>query len=100
MMPALLESCGALLMVKENDYVAIFHSIHRVLKAEKILKQNQQDFLLIPVPRQLTSDCGLALRFSPEVKEALLSILGESDLSPAEMYQRNADAYQDVSDLL
>jgi hypothetical protein len=48
MMPALLESYGALLMVKENDYVAIFHSIHRVLKAEKILKQEQQDFLLIP----------------------------------------------------
>ena len=100
MMPALLESYGALLMVKENDYVAIFHSIHRVLKAEKILKQEQQDFLLIPVPRQLTSDCGLALRFSPEVKDGLLSILVESDLSPAEMYQRSAGAYLDVSNLL
>jgi hypothetical protein len=100
MMPALLERSGALLMVKENDYVAIFHSIHRVLKAEKILKQGQQDFLLIPVPRQLTSDCGLALRFSPEAKGGLLSILGESDLSPAEMYQRSAGAYLDVSNLL
>ena len=99
-MPALLYNHGAILMVKENDYVAIFHSIHRVLKAEKILKQEQQDFLLIPVPRQLTSDCGLALRFSPEVKDALLSILGESDLSPAEMFQRSARAYLDVSNLL
>lgn len=99
-MPALLEYYGALLMVKENDYVAIFHSIHRVLKAEKILKQAQQDFLLIPVPRQLTSDCGLALRFSPEVKDGLLAILKESDLSPAEMHQRSAGAYLDVSNQL
>jgi len=100
MMPALLERFKTLLMVKENDYVAIFHSIHRVLKAEKLLKLEKQDFLLIPVPRQLTSDCGLALRFAPEVKDGLLSILGESDLSPAEMYQRSDGAYLDVSSLL
>jgi len=100
MMPALLECCGELMMVKENDYVAIFHSIHRVLKAEKILKQAKHDFLLIPVPRQLTSDCGLALRFSPDGKDALLATLRESDLSPAEMHQRSAGAYLDVSSLL
>lgn len=80
-------------MVKENDYVAIFHSIHRVLKAEKILKQQSVDFLLIPVPRQLTSDCGLALRFSPEIKDVLLEILADADLPPAEMYQRREGGY-------
>jgi len=80
-------------MVKENDYVAIFHSIHRVLKAEKLLKQDKVDFLLIPVPRQLTSDCGLALRFSSEVKDALLGILAGAELSPVEMYQRREGAY-------
>lgn len=83
-------------MVKENDYVAIFHSIHRVLKAEKILKQEEVDFLLIPVPRQLTSDCGLALRFSPDTKENLLEILADANLPPAEMYQRSGGAYLDV----
>jgi hypothetical protein len=87
-------------MVKENDYVAIFHSIHRVLKAEKILKQKKVDFLLIPVPRQLTSDCGLALRFAPEVKDGLLATLAEEELSPAEMHQRCDGAYRDVSSLL
>ncbi len=80
-------------MVKENDYVAIFHSIHRVLKAEKILKQAEVDFLLIPVPRQLTSDCGLALRFSPETKAALLAILADAGLPPAEMHQRRDGGY-------
>jgi hypothetical protein len=80
-------------MVKENDYVAIFHSIHRVLKAEKILKQEGVSFLLIPVPRQLTSDCGLALRFSPEAKDVLLGILAGAALPPAEMYQRREGGY-------
>jgi len=85
-------------MVKENDYVAIFHSIHRVLKAEKILKQAGVDFLLIPVPRQLTSDCGLALRCSPEVRAELLKTLADADLTPAEIYQRSGGAYRDAAD--
>lgn len=84
-------------MVKENDYVAIFHSIHRVLKAEKILKQASVDFLLIPVPRQLTSDCGLALRFAPDTKDSLLNVLADEDLSPVELHQRKDGEYVDVS---
>ena len=83
-------------MVKENDYVAIFHSIHRVLKAEKILKQASVDFLLIPVPRQLTSDCGLALRFSPETRDELLEVLAANDLSPVELHQRKGTEYLDA----
>ena len=83
-------------MVKENDYVAIFHSIHRVLKAEKILKQADVAFLLIPVPRQLTSDCGLALRFSPEAKDALMGVLASAELSPAEMFQRSDGRYLEI----
>jgi len=84
-------------MVKENDYIAIFHSIHRVLKAEKILKQAGVDFLLIPVPRQLTADCGLALRFSPEAKAGLLKTLATADLPPTEMFQRSDGGYQEVA---
>ena len=84
-------------MVKENDFVAIFHSIHKVLKAEKILKSAKVDFLLIPVPRQLTADCGLALRFSPEVKDELLAVLADENLVPVELHQRKADAYLAVA---
>lgn len=43
-------------MVRENDFVAIFHSIHRVMKAEKVLKKARAEVVLIPVPRQLASD--------------------------------------------
>jgi hypothetical protein len=97
MMPAALKPFQDVLMVKENDYIAIFHSIHRVLKAEKILKQAKVDFLLIPVPRQLTSDCGRALRFSPEAREQLLQVLTAAELHPAEMHQRRDGKYLEVS---
>ena len=59
----------------------------------KILKTAKVDFLLIPVPRQLTADCGLALRFTAEVKDGLLAVLARENLAPVELYQRKADAY-------
>lgn len=83
-------------MVRENDYIAIFHSIHKVLKAEKILKEAGVEFLLIPVPRQLTADCGLALRFSPQAREELLAVLASAGLIPVELHQRSGDSYREI----
>ena len=47
-------------VVKDGDYIAIFNSIHRVMAAEKLLKEKHLTMLLIPAPRALTADCGLA----------------------------------------
>ena len=80
-------------MVNDQDYVAIFHSIHRVLRAEKLLKQHQAAFLLIPVPRKLTSDCGLALRIAPEHLPAVFAVLRTADLLPPELYQLQGGEY-------
>lgn len=92
MMPAALRKKGPV-VVHEQDFVAIFHSIHRVLKAEKLLKEAEVDFLLIPVPRQLSSDCGLALRFSPEQREAVYTVLSANELLPAELHQKRGDDF-------
>jgi hypothetical protein len=55
--------------------VVLFHSITGALQAEKRLKGIGIATKLMPVPRQLSSDCGVCLRFrsedEPEVKKAL-----------------------------
>lgn len=75
-------------MVNDNEYVAIFHNIHRVMKAEQLLKQARLPILLIPVPRQLSSDCGLALRFDEAARQEVLALLGREGLLPAELHRR------------
>ena len=80
-------------MVNDQDYVAIFHSIHRVLRAEQLLKSAGAVFLLIPVPRKLTSDCGLALRVAPAQLPEVFAVLGAADLLPPELYQLRAGNY-------
>jgi hypothetical protein len=80
-------------MINDQDYVAIFHSIHRVLRAEQLLKTAGAAFLLIPVPRKLTSDCGLALRIAPAQLVAVFAVLAEAGLLPPELYQLRAGEY-------
>lgn len=80
-------------MVRENDLIAIFHSIHKVMKAEKVLKLSGLDILLIPVPRQLTSDCGLAIRYAQEEQGRVEEVLAREGLSPSELYRREGGEY-------
>ncbi|NOQ52957.1 MAG: DUF3343 domain-containing protein [Desulfuromonadaceae bacterium] len=84
-------------MVKDGDCVAIFHTIHRVMKAEKILKTENLEILLIPIPRQLSSDCGLAIRFAQADRQQLESLLAETDLAIAEIWQKQAGEFRRLS---
>lgn len=55
--------------------VILFYSAQGAIKAEKVLKGAGLTVKLIPVPRHLSSDCGVCLRFEygqrTEVEAAL-----------------------------
>ena len=44
-----------------RKFLLLFHSIHDVLRAEKTLKQHAVRNELVPVPRELSSDCGMSI---------------------------------------
>lgn len=83
-------------MVKEGDYVAVFHSVHRVLKAEKILKAAGIAFRLIPAPRQLSADCGLALCFAQTEHAGIDDMLGRDGVPIAELWVMQAGIYRQI----
>ncbi len=47
--------------------ILIFESIHKVLKAEKILLKNNIKHEIVPTPKEITSDCGMSIRINPEI---------------------------------
>jgi len=50
--------------MNETTYgVVLFHSTNWAIKAEKVLQGAGLEVKLIPVPRHLSSDCGVCLRF-------------------------------------
>lgn len=60
--------------------IILFPSIHYVIRAEKLIKEKGFFIDLIPVPRHLSSDCGVCLVFNWEQKEFLVSILENAGL--------------------
>jgi hypothetical protein len=84
------------IVVKDGDYVAIFNSIHRVMEAEKLLKGKRLAILLIPAPRAVAADCGLAIRYSEEVRGEVEGALAQAGLLPEELYRRSGDDYSKV----
>lgn len=69
-------------MVQEGHLLAVFNSAHRVMKAENLLKSLDLPILLIPAPRQLRTDCGLAIRFSEADRDDIITALEQAELLP------------------
>ncbi len=55
--------------------VILFHTTSSVLRAEKLLIREGVEIKLIPTPRQLSSDCGIALRFDWNCRDRITSVL-------------------------
>jgi hypothetical protein len=55
--------------------VLLFPSVSQALLAEKILKREGLSHKVIPVPRQISSDCGVCIRIDPEERDRITSAL-------------------------
>jgi hypothetical protein len=62
---------------KPTYQVVLLPSVNHTLKAEKLLKGQCIPCKLIPVPRHISSDCGICLRITPEVRQAVADALQE-----------------------
>lgn len=75
-------------------YILIFNSVHRVMKAEKLLKNANLDSKTIPVPRKLSSDCGLAIKVNNISIDVILKALEKE--KPEEIYSENKEHYEKI----
>jgi len=60
-----------------NQGVFLFPSIHFALRAEKLMKEKGIPHKLIPVPRHLSSDCGVCLRIPWDKRDEVSAFLEE-----------------------
>ena len=62
-------------MIESLYGVVLFHSTSHTLRAEKVLQKAGISCKLIPVPRHLSSDCGVCLRIKRADKEVVRRVL-------------------------
>jgi hypothetical protein len=58
--------------------IIVFESITRLLKVEKLFKSKNIEYEIIPTPREISSDCGSAMRIENEFEVQLGVILKEN----------------------
>jgi len=58
-----------------SNYVLLFPSVSHVMKAEKILIAAEVPIKIIPVPKTISSDCGVCIRFDKKLLDKIRSIL-------------------------
>ncbi len=80
-----------------GEIVLIFRGTHQVLSAEMRLKRAGVPMRLIPVPRSLSSDCGLAIRIPPSGLDQAREVLSGAGLLPYTVHiLRNEGGYEQV----
>lgn len=59
--------------------IALFKSVHHVLASENILKDEGIPHKLIPVPKSVSTDCGICIRFFREDMHVVERLLLDSN---------------------
>lgn len=78
--------------------VFVFDSIHHVLKAEKLIKRSGLHCELIPVPREISSDCGMALAVQTDASQESRTLLHEGALRFS-VFQKDGKHYSKLASL-
>ncbi len=69
----------------------LFNSIHYVMKAEELLKEAGMTIDLVPVPREISSDCGMCIAFSEQDLQKVISLVsGQGFPGEIQIYRRMA----------
>ncbi len=69
--------------------VVLFHTTTSALRAEKVAQKAGLKVKLIPTPRELSSDCGIALRFDLADREKMEQALSAAGVD-GEIFSLNS----------
>lgn len=75
-------------------YALILPSVHYVLKVETEALEQGIPVELIPTPRQISSDCGMAVKFYEESLERLLGLTAKLSMPAGRVYRWSGDAFE------
>lgn len=73
-------------MTEKRHTVVLVYSTSHALRAEKVLTEAAIACKLIPVPRQLSSDCGVCVRIRGADREATRKAVDEAGLEIEGIY--------------
>lgn len=75
--------------IKGQYCLLTFSSTHHALKAEEILKEEGIDLEVVPIPREISAECGLGMQFPLEQREKAENVLVDNKVHLSGSYTWN-----------
>lgn len=76
------------------EIILVFASNTEVLNVEDLLEGLDLDFELVPVPKEVNPNCGLAISFQEPARPAIMAALHQAGFKPASAYERRGDDFR------
>jgi hypothetical protein len=84
--------------LKEYNIIFTFYSTHLALAFERELKNNKIDVKITPVPRQISSSCGLSGRINDQDLEKVKEVCSDNEIEYEDIYQIKGDKFKKLSE--
>ncbi|QSX06119.1 DUF3343 domain-containing protein [Sedimentibacter sp. zth1] len=73
-----------------NNYCLMtFKSITFVMQFEKLMKTNNMEVKIIPVPRSISTSCGMCGKFDMSIKNNIMKICRNNNVNYDNVYEYN-----------
>ena len=82
---------------QEMACLAIFESVHDVMACESTLKREGIGCAMVPTPRDLSSDCGMALSFACADLEPIRKQAAAGTIRVAGLYSHQDGGYSQLA---
>lgn len=81
--------------VPNFDGLVTFYASHHAVRAEKVLKKNGFTVMLVPGPRDISPNCGVALQFEYRFAEQVGEILRQNKVQTEAIHEYQIEATED-----
>jgi len=68
-------------------YIVSFNSTHHAIRSEKIFMENNIKVSTLPTPREISSSCGISIRFSEENLQDIKELLENNQIQYNGIYK-------------
>ncbi len=84
--------------MKEFNIIFTFYSTHLALEFERELKNNELNVKITPVPRQISSSCGLSGRINEQDLENVKEVCSDKGIEYEDIYQIEEENFKIISE--
>ena len=77
------------------DGLVTFYASHHAVRAEKVLKKQGLMVMLVPGPRDISPNCGVALQFEYRFAEQVRGVLRQNKIQIEAIHEYEIEASED-----